>query len=524
MSPSTAGPGPLPGPLPGLRPLRNALAAGDRSAADLAGSVTAAIDARDKGEAGLNAFLAHDPSLLAAGADAADAALDRARREGGRAGRLAGVPVAVKDNLTTLDHPTTCGSRFLEDYRAPYEATAVRQLRAAGALIAGKTNLDEFAMGSSTERSAFGPTRNPVDPDRVPGGSSGGSAAAVAAGLVPAALGSDTGGSVRQPAAFCGVVGLKPTYGAVSRYGLVAFASSLDQVGTLARTVEDAALLLECIAGRDPLDATSADRPPPSLLPELGRDIDGLVVGLAAEYLADPLDRGVRARVEAAAAALEDAGAELREISLPHTELALPAYYVLAPAEASSNLARYDGARYGMRAAGADQGTGHEPNGASDGQRGGEESAAAGSDGAPDPYRAMVEATRSAGLGDEVQRRIVLGTFALSAGYHDEYYGRAQRVRTLVARDFRAAFDAGVDVILTPTTPTPAFRLGEKTGDPYAMYGSDIYTVAASLAGLPAVSVPVGTVDGLPVGAQLIADRWAEPVLVRAAAALERVT
>ena len=484
-----------------IRTLADALLAGERSAADVAAEVTAAVGAKDRGDDGLHAFLGHDPTLLEARAAEADAALDRARSGEGSAGRLAGVPVAIKDNLTTLDHPTTCGSRILEGWRAPYEATAVRRLRAQGALIAGKTNLDEFAMGSSTENSAFGPTRNPVDPARVPGGSSGGSAAAVAAGLVPAALGSDTGGSVRQPAAFCGVVGLKPTYGAVSRYGLVAFASSLDQVGTLGRTVADAALLLECIAGHDPLDATSAQRPAPTLMRELDRDVDGLVVGLPGEYLeADALDPAVRDRIEGAAAKLEAAGAEVREVSLPHTEYALPTYYVIAPAEASSNLARYDGVRFGHR----------------DTEKHGDTE-----EGALDRLRGMYGSTRSSGFGAEVKRRIMLGTFALSAGYHDEYYGRAHEVRRLVGRDFRAAFDEGVDVVFTPTTPTPAFALGEKTDDPYAMYASDIFTVPASLAGLPAISVPVGTVDGLPVGAQLIADAWAEPVMVRAAAALE---
>ena len=501
-----------------IRTLRDALRAGDRPAADVAAEVAeriAEVDGpgADGGAGGLHAFLAHDPELLVARAAEADAALDRAREQGAEPGRLTGVPVAIKDNLTTLDYPTTCGSRILDGWRAPYEATAVRRLRAAGALIAGKTNLDEFAMGSSTERSAFGPTRNPHDPARVPGGSSGGSAAAVAAGLVPAALGSDTGGSVRQPAAFCGIVGLKPTYGAVSRYGLVAFASSLDQVGTLGRTVADAALLLEAIAGHDPLDSTSADRPPPTLTPALDRGADGLVVGVPAEYLdADGLDPAVRARIEAVAGWLEAAGAELRTVSLPHTEHALPTYYIIAPAEAASNLARYDGVRFGGR--GSRRAPPDEEM-----RGGGDEESGRGED----RYGRMVRATRSEGFGDEVKRRIILGTFALSAGYHDEYYGRAQEARRLVAGDFRAAFDAGVDVLLTPTTPTPPFRLGERTGDPYAMYSSDLFTAPASLAGLPAVSVPAGTVDGLPVGAQLIADRWAEPVLVRAAAALEQV-
>ncbi|NIP82189.1 MAG: Asp-tRNA(Asn)/Glu-tRNA(Gln) amidotransferase subunit GatA, partial [Gemmatimonadetes bacterium] len=420
-----------------------------------------------------------------------DEEVERGRAEGRPPGRLAGVPVAVKDNLTTLDYPTTCGSRILEGYRAPYEATAVRRLRAAGALIVGKTNLDEFAMGSSTENSAFGPTRNPWDPERVPGGSSGGSAAAVAAGLVPAALGSDTGGSVRQPAALCGVVGLKPTYGRVSRYGLVAFASSLDQVGTFGRTVEDAAALLEVIAGHDPLDSTSADRPAPGLLAGLDDGVEGLVVGVPREYLPPELDDGIRHLAHAAIARLEHAGAEVREISLPHTGLAIPTYYVIAPAEASSNLARYDGVRYGLRVR-------------------------AGSS------RELYTATRSRGFGPEVKRRIMLGTYALSAGYRDRYYGRAQRVRGRIAGDFRAAFEAGVDVIFTPTTPEVAFRLGERVADPYRMYLADVFTVTANLAGLPAVSVPIGEVDGLPVGGQLLADHWREPVMVRAAAALER--
>ncbi len=500
----------------GVRRLAAALAAGDGSAAATAAAVSRSIRERDTGEAGLNAFLAHDPELLAARAEEADAALDRARREGRRPGRLTGVPVAVKDNLTTLDHPTTCASRILEGWRSPYEATAVRRLRAAGAMIAGKTNLDEFAMGSSTENSAFGPTRNPHATDRVPGGSSGGSAAAVAAGLVPAALGTDTGGSVRQPAAFCGVVGLKPTYGAVSRYGLVAFASSLDQVGTLGRTVEDAALLLEVIAGHDPMDSTSASRPAPELLPELDRGVDGLVVGLPTEYLADPLDPAVRTRVEAAAGALEAAGAEVREISLPSTRLAIPTYYVIAPAEASSNLARYDGVRYGLRVPG--RGASEQPAEMADVADVGD----VGALGEPGGVREMLGATRSAGFGAEGKRRIMLGTYALSAGYYDRYYGRAQQVRARIARDLAEAFRSGVNVIFTPTTPGPAFPLGERVHDPYAMYLADVFTATANLAGIPGISVPIGTVDGLPVGGQLLADRWGEPVMVRAAAALER--
>ncbi|MGH7504837.1 MAG: Asp-tRNA(Asn)/Glu-tRNA(Gln) amidotransferase subunit GatA, partial [Longimicrobiales bacterium] len=374
-----------------------------------------------------------------------------------------------------------------------YTATSVARLTGAGAPLLGKTNQDEFAMGSSTEHSAFGPTRNPRDRERVPGGSSGGSAAAVGAGIVPAALGSETGGSVRQPAAFCGVVGIKPSYGRVSRYGLVAFASSLDHIGTFGRSVEDAALTLATIAGPDGRDSTSATRMVPDLLAPCDADVRGLVVGVPAEYFPPDLDPAVARLCRAALDALAAAGAEIRELSLPHTRLAIPAYYVLAPAEASSNLARYDGIRYGFRA----------PAGAS----------------AQDVY----ERTRSLGFGAEVKRRIVLGTFVLSAGYHDEYYARAQRVRTLIAADFRAAFDGGVHVLFTPTTPTPAFRLGEKSDDPYAMYLSDVFTVTANLAALPAISIPIGDVDGLPVGGQLIADRWAEATMLRAGAALERV-
>jgi aspartyl-tRNA(Asn)/glutamyl-tRNA(Gln) amidotransferase subunit A len=475
-----------------VRELAGAVVAGARSASELAAATSSAIRDRDGGRRGLHAFLAHDPELLQARAAALDHDLDRARADGRTVGPLAGIPVAVKDNLTTLDYPTTCGSRILEGYQAPYEATVVRRLRAAGALIAGKTNLDEFAMGSSTENSAWGPTLNPWDPARVPGGSSGGSAAAVAAGLVPAALGSDTGGSVRQPAALCGVVGLKPTYGAVSRYGLVAFASSLDQVGTFGRTVEDAAALLQVIAGHDPLDSTSADRPTPDFLAGLDDGVDGLVVGVPAEYFPPELDDGVRRSATAAIERLASAGAEIRDVSLPNTGLAIPSYYVIAPAEASSNLARYDGVRYGRRA---------------------ESGSVAG----------MYAATRSRGFGIEVRRRITLGTFVLSAGYHERYYGRAQAVRALITRELRSVFAGGVDVIFTPTTPGPAFRLGERVDDPYRMYLADVFTVTANLAGLPGVSVPVGEVDGLPVGGQLLADRWREATLIRAAAGLEKV-
>jgi len=405
---------------------------------------------------------------------------------------LAGVPVAVKDNLCTLDLPTTCASRFLEGYRSPYEATVVRRLRAAGGRVVGKTNLDEFGMGSSTENSAFGPTRNPRDPSRVPGGSSGGSAAAVAAGIAPCALGSDTGGSVRQPAALCGVVGVKPTYGRVSRYGLVAFASSLDQVGTFGASVADAALLLEAISGHDPRDSTSARLPAPDLVGHLEDGVAGKVVGIPDEYVPDTLDPEIRARIDEASRHLAAAGARIRRVSLPHTRYAVPTYYVLATAEASSNLARYDGVRFGVRSPEARA------------------------------TQEVYEASRSRGFGPEVVRRIILGTFGLSAGYHDQYYGRAQRVRALIARDFRRVWADGVDFLLTPTSPTPAFPLGERSDDPVSMYLSDIFTVTANLAGIPAVSVPAGSTHGLPCGAQLLSPAWHEAPLLAAARTLER--
>jgi aspartyl-tRNA(Asn)/glutamyl-tRNA(Gln) amidotransferase subunit A len=404
-------------------------------------------------------------------------------------GVLAGVPVAVKDNIATLDFPTTCGSRILEGYRSPFEATAVRRLREAGAIVVGKTNMDEFGMGSSTEFSAYGPTRNPMDRSRVPGGSSGGSAAAVAAGIVPAALGSETGGSVRQPAAFCGVVGIKPTYGRVSRYGLVAYASSLDQIGVLGSTVDDAALLLQTIAGHDSFDSTSNSRPAPELAREPG-SLTGAVVGVPEEYFPESLSEGVAGSCRAALRQLEAMGAEIREVSLPATRHAIPTYYIIAPAEASSNLARYDGVRYGVR-----------PPGTGD-------------------LSELYERTRAL-FGPEVKRRIMLGTYALSAGYYDAYYGRAQHVRSLITRDFDYVFGSGVDVLFTPTAPTPAFALGERIDEPYEMYLSDVFTVTANLAGIPALSLPIGEVGGLPVGGQLMGPRWSEPTLVRVARALE---
>ena len=437
----------------------------------------AAHEAWELGASPLNAFIALDPR--------AD------RQRGPHDGPLAGIPVAVKDNLATADFPTTCGSRILGNFRSPYEATAVRRLRAAGAVIIGKTNMDEFAMGSSTENSAFGPTRNPWHLARVPGGSSGGSAAAVAAGIVPVAVGSDTGGSVRQPASFCGVVGIKPTYGRVSRYGLVAFASSLDQVGALGRTVRDAAILLEVLSGHDPRDATSVNRPVPPLAAACERGVRGLVVGVPREYFPPGLDPVVRRLTERALVALERAGAEVREVSLPHTRYAIPAYYIIAPAEASSNLARYDGVRFGRRGKGADS------------------------------TERLYELSRSEGFGTEVKRRILLGTYALSAGYYDAYYGRAQEARAVIARDFDRLFDDGVDVLFTPTSPTPAFKLGERIHDPYQMYLSDVFTVTANLAGVPALSVPIGLAEGLPVGGQFMAAHWREDTLLTAAAALE---
>ena len=422
-----------------------------------------------------------------------DAALEAARERDARAapGALAGVPYVVKDNFATLGLPTTCGSHILRGYVSPYAATCVDRLDAAGAVLVGKTNCDEFAMGSSNEYSAYGPAKNPLDPTRVPGGSSGGSAAAVAAGIVRIALGSETGGSVRQPAAFCGVVGVKPTYGRVSRYGLVAFASSLDHVAMFGREVDDAALVLETIAGRDRLDSTSADVLAPPLRAERARakDLKGVVIGRPREYFPASLDPRIAALCDRALARLKERGAEVRDVSLPHTALAIPVYYIVAPAEASSNLARFDGVRYGLRLEG-------------------------------DGLRAMYEATRSGGFGPEVTRRILLGTYVLSAGYYDAYYKRAQEVRTLIAADFGAAFASGVTALFTPTTPSPAFKFGAKA-DPYEMYMNDIFTATANLAGVPAMSVPIGRVDGLPVGGQIIAKHFDEAAMFRVAYAVE---
>jgi aspartyl-tRNA(Asn)/glutamyl-tRNA(Gln) amidotransferase subunit A len=423
--------------------------------------------------------------------------LDEARAQvgyldgGGVPGPLAGVPVAVKDNIATLHLPTTCASRILEGYISPYEATAVTRIRRAGGIVVAKTNCDEFAMGSSSEHSAYGPVRHPMDPTRVPGGSSGGSAAVVAAGVVPVALGSETGGSVRQPAAFCGIVGVKPTYGRVSRFGLVAFASSLDQIGVFGRDVRHAAVGMEVVAGRDPLDSTSDECPVPVYGQAAGRDVSGMVIGKPREYFPEGLDPRMARACDRALQSLVDAGATVKDISLPHTSLAIPVYYIIAPAEASSNLARFDGVRYGLRIEG-------------------------------DGLRAMYEATRSQGFGAEVTRRILLGTYVLSAGYYDAYYRKAQQVRTLITEDFRRTFADGVDVIFTPTTPTPAFEIGSKTSDPYSMYLNDIFTATANLAGVPAMSVPIGRIDGLPVGGQLMAPHFGEETMFAAAFALER--
>jgi len=419
---------------------------------------------------------------------AAATAIDAAVASGVDPGPLAGVPVALKDNMCTEGVPTTCSSRILDGWKPPYDATVVTRLRAAGAVVVAKTNLDEFAMGSSTENSAFGPTRNPHDLGRVPGGSSGGSAAAVAADFVPLSLGSDTGGSIRQPAALCGVVGVKPTYGAVSRYGLVAFASSLDQIGPFAKHVADAAVALEVIGGHDPLDSTSVMAPPMKLTERLDRGVDGLRVGLVRELIAEA-DPDVAARVTLAAEALEAAGATVSEVSLPSTLYGLTAYYLIAPAEASSNLARFDGVRYGNRIDGKD-------------------------------VTEMMRNTRTAGFGDEVQARIMLGTFALSAGYYDAFYGKAQRLRTLVRREFDAAYET-VDLMLSPTATSVAFKFGDKA-DPLAMYSCDVCTIPSSLAGHAAMSVPFGTGEhDMPVGVQLLGPALGEPTLFQAAALLE---
>jgi aspartyl-tRNA(Asn)/glutamyl-tRNA(Gln) amidotransferase subunit A len=429
--------------------------------------------------------------LTAEPARARAAEIDAQVRRGTDPGPLAGVPVALKDLICTRGVPTTCSSRILAGWRPPYDATVVARLASAGAVCVGKTNMDEFAMGSSTEHSATGPTRNPHDLSKVPGGSSGGSAAAVAAGFSALAFGSDTGGSIRQPAALCGVVGVKPTYGLVSRYGLVAFASSLDQIGPFARSVKDAALALDAISGHDPLDSTSLPGDPPGAASCLGRGAEGLRVGVIAELAgAEGIAPDVARRLGAAADALSAGGAKVEEISVPSVRYGLSAYYMIAPAEASSNLARYDGVRYGLRVPGRD-------------------------------ITEMYMATRAAGFGPEVKRRIMLGTYALSAGYYEAFYGKAQKVRTLIIRDFEEAYRS-FDVLLAPTAPTTAFALGAKVADPLTMYMNDVCTIPSNLAGHPAISVPFGEGDdGLPVGAQVLAPALGEPVMFQVAEVLE---
>ncbi|HHH36881.1 MAG TPA: Asp-tRNA(Asn)/Glu-tRNA(Gln) amidotransferase subunit GatA [Gammaproteobacteria bacterium] len=458
--------------------LSAALAAGECSSVELTRHFLVRIERLDPA---LNSFI----TVTADQALAAAAEADR-RRAAGEAGPLTGVPIAHKDIFCTDGVRTSCASRMLDNFIAPYDATVVSRLKAAGAVMLGKTNMDEFAMGSSNETSYYGAVRNPWNPERVPGGSSGGSAAAVAARLVPAATGTDTGGSIRQPAALCGLTGLKPTYGRVSRYGMIAFASSLDQGGPLCQSAEDAALLLGAMAGFDARDSTSVDRPVPDYTATLADDIAGLTIGLPREYFGEGLDAAVGAVVEQAVKVFEGLGARVREISLPNTDLAVPTYYVVAPAECSSNLSRYDGVRFGHRCKD------------------------------PADLMDMYKRSRGEGFGAEVKRRIMVGTYVLSAGYYDAYYLKAQKLRQLISADFRAAF-AEVDLVLGPTSPSVAFPFGARLDDPVQMYLSDIYTIAANLAGLPALSLPCGLVDGLPVGLQLIGDYFTEGRLLNAA-------
>jgi aspartyl-tRNA(Asn)/glutamyl-tRNA(Gln) amidotransferase subunit A len=472
-----------------LADLRAGIVAGTATATDLAASYYERIEKKNPR---LNVYL----SLTKERAMEQASSIDDAAAKGDPLGPLAGIPVGIKDVLVMKGAPATAGSKILEGYRSPYDATAVQKLEAAGAVLLGKLNCDEFAMGSSNENSAYGPVRNPVDTDRVPGGSSGGSAAAVAANMAVAALGSDTGGSIRQPASFCGVVGVLPTYGRVSRYGLIAFASSLDRVGPFAANVRDAATLLGVIAGHDPKDATSSPAPVPDYAAESDKGVKepgkaGLRIGVPTEYFSDGLDPEVRACIERGIAALKAAGCTVRPVSLPNTKYAVPVYYLIATAEASANLARFDGVRYGYRSP------------------------------ASATLSAMYSHSRDEGFGAEVKRRILLGTYALSAGYYDAYYRKAQQVRRLLAEEFLRAFTQ-VDAIVTPTAPTPAFKLGEKTGDPLAMYLADIYTVTASLAGICGVTVPCGrTAAGLPVGMQVLAAHLNEATAFRVARVVE---
>ena len=467
-----------------LAELRAGIESGTVKAADLANDY---YDRIEEINPRLNVYL----SLSKERALEQAAKVDKVAANGDPLGPLAGIPVGIKDVLVMRGAPATAGSKILKGYRPPYDATVVSRLASAGAVLLGKLNCDEFAMGSSNENSAYGPVRNPVDQERVPGGSSGGSAAAVAANLAVATLGSDTGGSIRQPASFCGVVGVLPTYGRVSRYGLIAFASSLDRVGPLAANIGDAATLLRVIAGHDPMDATSSHAPVPDYAAESNKPVKGLRIGVPEEYFGQGLDAEVRSRIEKGIETLGAAGCIVKKISLAHTPYAIPTYYLVATAEASANLARFDGIRYGYRSS------------------------------ASDTLSAMYRHSRDEGFGDEVKRRILLGTYALSAGYYDAYYLKAQQVRRLLADEFLRAF-AEVDAMVTPTAPTPAFKLGEKTGDPLAMYLADIYTVTASLAGICGVTVPCGaTKSGLPVGMQVLAAHWNEGMAFRVARAVE---
>jgi len=468
--------------------IRSAIAAGRLSATDVC---RAALDRITSVNGSLNAFnfVDADRALGRAGE------IDRRRAAGDALGPLAGVPIALKDNMDVRGMRTTASSRILENFVPPYDATVVRRLESAGAIIVGKTNCDEFAMGSSNENSAFGPVRNPWALDRIPGGSSGGSAAAVAARCVPLALGSDTGGSIRQPAACCGVVGLKPSYGRVSRYGLLAFASSLDQIGPFARSVADAAATLSVLAGADPCDATTANEPVPDFAAALTGTVNDIRIGVPREFVSEGVDDQVRCAYDTALDTLRRAGATLVDIDLPHAKYAVPVYYLVCTAEASSNLARYDGVKYGYR-----------------------------STAAKDSLKEMYSRTRDEGFGPEVKRRIMLGTYVLSAGYYDAFYLKALQVRTLLRRDYDQAFER-VDVVAMPTTPTPPFKLGEKTSDPLQMYLGDIFTVSANLAGLPGISVPGGfSNDGLPIGFQLMGRMFDETTLLRVADAHERST
>jgi aspartyl-tRNA(Asn)/glutamyl-tRNA(Gln) amidotransferase subunit A len=478
----------------------NEMLAAMKSGAITSEQIVTSLLARAEETRRLNVFVYLEPERVLEQARA----IDEARRGGKPLGPLAGVPVAIKDVICVEGEPTTCSSRMLRDFRPPYDATVISRLRSAGAILFGKTNMDEYAMGSSTENSAYGPTLNPWDESRVPGGSSGGSAAAVAAGLAPLSLGTDTGGSIRQPASVCGVVGLKPTYGRVSRYGLIAFASSLDQIGPFAHDLADAALLLGVIAGGDPRDSTSVHEPAPNYAATLDTPPESLRVGVVPEFFGEGLDPEVESALREAIKVYEKAGATIKEVSLPHTKYAVAAYYIVASAECSSNLARYDGTIFGHRAA--------------------DFSPKYPGDEAHAPLVRMMMASRAEGFGPEVKRRIMLGTFALSAGYADQYYNKALQVRRKIRGDFDAAFQE-VDVLLGPTSPTPAFKLGERTADPLSMYLSDIYTITANLAGIPGLSIPCGfTRNKLPIGLQLLAAPFAEEKLLRTARVFERAT